>query len=109
MTATEISAQPPAARSDTLTAKDRNPYIDRLRGLAVGIVVVSHASGYIPLVLDPLPEWLVIDLVRNSYYGVAIFFAISGYLITRRAIQASPRYSSCYVSTHRGRDAYFRR
>lgn len=44
------------------------PWLDGLRGVAVLMVVVQHTLGAIP-----------VDL---GFYGVSLFFALSGYLIT---------------------------
>ena len=51
-----------------ITTRRRVPALDGLRGLAVLMVVVSHVSSYHAELLGPA--------------GVAIFFVLSGYLIT---------------------------
>jgi peptidoglycan/LPS O-acetylase OafA/YrhL len=55
------------SRQEPLVAGYR-PWLDGLRGVAVLMVVVQHALGTIP-----------VDL---GFYGVSLFFALSGYLIT---------------------------
>jgi peptidoglycan/LPS O-acetylase OafA/YrhL len=52
------------------------PTLDGWRAIAIGFVIVSHAF------LDRLPP----VVGRAGPFGVAIFFAISGYLITTRMI-----------------------
>lgn len=67
----------------------RNLYVDRLRGLAVLMVVLSHASGYIPFMLLHLPYRIRVSIAANGYHGVSIFFAVSGFLITSKLLAAS--------------------
>jgi peptidoglycan/LPS O-acetylase OafA/YrhL len=67
----------------------RNLYVDRLRGLAALMVVLSHASGYIPLFLLGLPTPLRYAVSANGYNGVSIFFTLSGFLITNKILNAS--------------------
>ena len=55
------------SRDESLVSGYR-PWLDGLRGVAVLMVVVQHALGAIP-----------VDL---GFYGVSLFFALSGYLIT---------------------------
>jgi peptidoglycan/LPS O-acetylase OafA/YrhL len=66
----------------------RNSYVDRLRGLAALMVVLSHASGYIPLFLVGLPTPIRYAISANGYNGVSIFFTISGFLITNKILAA---------------------
>jgi peptidoglycan/LPS O-acetylase OafA/YrhL len=67
----------------------RNLYVDRLRGLAALMVVLSHASGYIPGTLAGFPLAFRVSIGANGYHGVSLFFAISGFLITQKIINAS--------------------
>ncbi len=57
----------------------RNGAIDTLRGVAIGLVLLHHFD--IAYTLGPLHR-----LVRNGNYGVTMFFAVSGYLITGNAL-----------------------
>jgi len=61
----------------------RNRYVDYLRGTAILLVLALHF-----LILPPsLPGVLAVAVVAsNGYYGVSIFFVISGYLITSRIL-----------------------
>ena len=68
--------------------RNRNNYIDYLRGLSILLVVVTH--GFLNL------KWLIFtnllpkanfDILRsNGYLGVSIFFVVSGYLITQKIV-----------------------
>jgi len=68
----------------------RLPGVDVLRGLAIVLVVLHHTGLRIPLGASPLGRWLpddVIDtLVARGFEAVYVFFAISGFLITRHAL-----------------------
>jgi peptidoglycan/LPS O-acetylase OafA/YrhL len=68
-----------------MTAIAHNPAIDTLRGAAILMVLMLHfALSYglrdSPLGILPVP--LLRALARDGNYGVTIFFAISGFLIT---------------------------
>jgi peptidoglycan/LPS O-acetylase OafA/YrhL len=60
--------------------------VDLLRGLAIFFVLMNHVN--MRLLIDGvpyrhgLPDQLVSSLVWNGQYGVQIFFAVSGFLIT---------------------------
>lgn len=66
--------------------KDRNLLIDCIRGFSILIVIASHGA------LLAVPKRYLVDVlpIIKGYYGVAIFFTISGFLITRNALR---RYS----------------
>lgn len=74
---------------------NRNPLIDTLRGSAILLVLLLHHAlsyGFKGSIADDwLPHWLLRALVLNGNYGVTIFFAVSGYLITGAALR---RYGS---------------
>jgi peptidoglycan/LPS O-acetylase OafA/YrhL len=69
----------------------RNLYVDRLRGFAALAVVLSHASGYIPLFLYGLPTPLRYAISANGFNGVSIFFTVSGFLIANKLISSSDK------------------
>jgi len=70
--------------------ESRNPAIDALRGLAILCVVLLHVQIHIPqeqsLLGKVLPAPLFNIVFRSGYYGVIIFFVISGFLITRTCL-----------------------
>jgi peptidoglycan/LPS O-acetylase OafA/YrhL len=65
--------------------------IDALRGLAIFFVLMNHVNMRLRIAGVPytsgLPEQLVSSLVGNGQFGVQIFFAVSGFLITSTALQ----------------------
>src|SRR5437588_72623 len=67
----------------------RIAYVDRLRGLAALMVVIAHGASCIPLALYQFPQHFRLSIVGNAYHGVSIFFAISGFLITTKILDAS--------------------
>ena len=75
----------------------RNPYIDRLRGLSIAAVLVLHWVFLLPSDFGPIPHYMF-AVVRTGYYGVSMFFVISGFLITGKVLQrnldeSKPRFS----------------
>src|ERR1700736_4052369 len=55
--------------------------INRLRGLAALAVVVMHCLMVLPADFPAAP------FIGSGYYGVALFFAISGFLITTNMLR----------------------
>jgi peptidoglycan/LPS O-acetylase OafA/YrhL len=65
--------------------------VDLLRGLAIFFVLMNHVNmrllfAHVPYTKG-LPEQLVSSLVWNGQYGVQVFFAVSGFLITSTALR----------------------
>src|SRR5579863_3326804 len=60
--------------------------VDLLRGLAILCVLVNHVNTRLRVndvpYTEGIPKPLVHALVGNGQFGVQIFFAISGFLIT---------------------------
>lgn len=72
-------------------ASHRNPRVDVLRGIAIAVVLLLHFTLAYHLIDSPITRivpaaWLK-AVVRNGNYGVTLFFAISGYLITSMSMQ----------------------
>lgn len=69
----------------------RNDAIDSLRGLSIILVVLFHIQLRIPFeqtaIGAALPREVFNPLFRSGYYGVIIFFVISGFLITSTALR----------------------
>ncbi|MDR3388298.1 MAG: acyltransferase [Rudaea sp.] len=69
----------------------RDARIDLLRGIAILVVMLLHFSLTYRLTQSPLAVWLTPQFVRaliiNGNYGVTIFFAISGFLITSNSLR----------------------
>jgi peptidoglycan/LPS O-acetylase OafA/YrhL len=65
--------------------------IDLLRGLAIFFVLMNHVNVRLALAKVPytagLPDQLVSSLVWKGQYGVQMFFALSGFLITTTALR----------------------
>lgn len=74
-----------------MNAATRDDGIDALRGLSILLVLLHHFNIAYPLrdtALGGPPGWPLLHAVaRNGNYAVTIFFVISGFLITRNALE----------------------
>lgn len=70
---------------------NRNSGIDVLRGLAILSVILLHVNIRIPFnqtfVGDAMPDSIYKIIFWSGYYGVCMFFVISGFLITSSSLQ----------------------
>jgi peptidoglycan/LPS O-acetylase OafA/YrhL len=72
-------------------AVKRNSLVDALRGISILLVMLFHFDMYYHLRTCDLAKSLglghVITLIaRNGYFGVTMFFVISGFLITSTSL-----------------------
>jgi peptidoglycan/LPS O-acetylase OafA/YrhL len=72
---------PLPAQDETLRNSSPILGINRLRGLAALVVVVMHCLMVLPADFPAAP------FIGSGYYGVALFFAISGFLITTNILR----------------------
>ena len=74
-----------------IRTKNRNIGIDILRGLSILFVVLLHLNihlGYADSFLKEfLPKKVFSVLFWSGFYGVVVFFTLSGYLITKSVIE----------------------
>lgn len=79
-TATETSVRP---RRDIHA-------LDALRAVSIALVILAHSAWYIPPVLSNSALYQYV--VGNGAHGVAVFFVISGFLITLLLLRERERY-----------------
>jgi peptidoglycan/LPS O-acetylase OafA/YrhL len=65
--------------------------VDLLRGLAIFLVLMNHVNMRLAIAKVPyahgLPKQLALSLFWSGQFGVQIFFAVSGFLITSTALR----------------------
>lgn len=66
---------------------NRNDGIDFLRGICIIAVILLHCKIHIPFDHNIMPQWLFNIIFGSGYYGVTIFFVISGFLIMSHCLQ----------------------
>lgn len=75
----------------------RNQTIDVIRGLSILFVILMHLQVHLPCEIT-LPTMLKNIIFGSSYYGVIIFFVVSGFLITSSIQNKWGSLSSIHVS-----------
>jgi peptidoglycan/LPS O-acetylase OafA/YrhL len=71
---------------------NRSSLVDALRGISILLVMLFHFDMYYhlgtcDLARSPGLSHLIILITRNGYFGVTMFFVISGFLITGTSLQ----------------------
>lgn len=70
---------------------DRNPWIDVIRGISILVVILLHMNIHLPFESTEygkmIPAQLSQILFHSGYYGVMIFFVVSGFLITNNILK----------------------
>ena len=74
---------------------NRNDGIDLLRGISILSVILSHCVIHMPFAQVFLPVALNNIIFHSGYYGVILFFVISGLIITSTCLV---RRGNCYGS-----------
>lgn len=101
---TLVGASAPAALPDVVTPQDAHsmrqdsvPALDGVRAIAILLVLFHHFMAFAPLtnVEQSLFAW-----TKYAWFGVDLFFVLSGFLITRILIKAkeSPHYFKSFFA-----------
>jgi peptidoglycan/LPS O-acetylase OafA/YrhL len=81
----------PSLKAESSRIWPRMDGVDLLRGLAICLVLMNHVNmqllGAEVSYTQGLPRQLVSSLVWSGQFGVQIFFAISGFLITSTTLR----------------------
>jgi peptidoglycan/LPS O-acetylase OafA/YrhL len=80
-TQTDLLLRETEHAASTLPRSERNiPSLDGLRAVSILLVLLAHSSWFLPRIVTQSSPFRFI--VGNGMHGVAVFFIISGYLIT---------------------------
>jgi len=83
------------------SGRERILALDGIRGLAILLVLIYHYSDQFFAETQPFIDRAVVDLGRSLWFGVDLFFVLSGFLIT--GILCKTRASPGYFRSFFGR------
>jgi peptidoglycan/LPS O-acetylase OafA/YrhL len=75
------------------------PELDGLRGLAILLVLLRHGTQPYPLAERPLLllfGWDIGTFMTNGWIGVALFFVLSGFLITHHILRSREKHGGTW-------------
>src|ERR1700693_6410474 len=88
---TLVPAHQASPTQDSCGNSNRLDGVDVLRGLAILFVVLNHVHMRLAIASIPyaanISKPLIASLIWNGQFGVQIFFAVSGFLITSTALR----------------------
>lgn len=70
----------------TVSFSAHNECIDLLRGFSILSVIFLHCYIHMPFINNVFPQNIFNLIFRSGYYGVIIFFVVSGFLITSASL-----------------------
>lgn len=76
----------------------RNNLIDFIRGFSILAVILLHCKTHLPINNEFLSITWIKWLLESGYYGVMIFFVVSGFLITKTCIKKWSSFQSIQLS-----------
>jgi peptidoglycan/LPS O-acetylase OafA/YrhL len=91
------AAYPQSRPHETATSAGRIPSLDGLRGLSIWAVLLTHASSH--FIASPLHGRIMHTVLASlAYFGVTVFFVISGFLITHLLLKEHARTSTVSIA-----------
>jgi peptidoglycan/LPS O-acetylase OafA/YrhL len=79
----------PSMKQEISLCPNRNEGIDIFRGISIISVILLHCYVHLPFAKEMLQDGgRVLNIIfRSGYYGVKIFFVVSGFLITMTSLK----------------------